>query len=650
MSFQQELTYASKMTIARLLPVVKQNVEQFESYTDEKWLLFKQRLDTHFDRLFGLLMEVYGEQFDFYFHLEQLLLLMARYAFNRSKKLVKLDLKREADPFWYQDHNQVGAVCYVDLFAGNLKGMFEKIPYLKGLGITYLHLMPLFKCPEAESDGGYAVSSFREVNPSLGSMKQLRKLAKALHKEGISLALDLVFNHTSDEHEWAKMAREGNPRYENFYFIYNDREMPDQYEHTLREIFPDEHPGAFTYLEEQEKWVWTTFHSYQWDLNYANPDVFNAMAEEMLFLANVGTDIIRLDAVPFIWKQIGTSCENLPKAHTLIQAFNAVCRITAPALIFKSEAIVHPDDVKSYISPQECQISYNPLFMALLWNTLATREVNLIKDALTNRHALPEGCAWVNYVRCHDDIGWTFADEDANRFGINGFDHRRFLNDFYRGRFTGSFSRGLPFQENPKTGDARICGTCASLAGLEQALEEHNQTETEFSMRRILLLHGLILTLGGMPLIYLGDEIGLLNDYSYKDDPGKAHDSRWVHRPSMVALEELTDESAEILKRMKQLINLRKNEPVFFGTDLEVINIDSPHLLGFIRKTNDQQALVIANFSEHSQLIPENNLRVLGTEKKVLNLINNKEILLEDIPIEPYQLLILCSIQENSDF
>ena len=650
MSFQQELTYASKMTIARLLPVVKQNVEQFESYTDEKWLLFKQRLDTHFDRLFGLLMEVYGEQFDFYFHLEQLLLLMARYAFNRSKKLVKLDLKREADPFWYQDHNQVGAVCYVDLFAGNLKGMFEKIPYLKGLGITYLHLMPLFKCPEAESDGGYAVSSFREVNPSLGSMKQLRKLAKALHKEGISLALDLVFNHTSDEHEWAKMAREGNPRYENFYFIYNDREMPDQYEHTLREIFPDEHPGAFTYLEEQEKWVWTTFHSYQWDLNYANPDVFNAMAEEMLFLANVGTDIIRLDAVPFIWKQIGTSCENLPKAHTLIQAFNAVCRITAPALIFKSEAIVHPDDVKSYISPQECQISYNPLFMALLWNTLATREVNLIKDALTNRHALPEGCAWVNYVRCHDDIGWTFADEDANRFGINGFDHRRFLNDFYRGRFTGSFSRGLPFQENPKTGDARICGTCASLAGLEQALEEHNQTETEFSMRRILLLHGLILTLGGMPLIYLGDEIGLLNDYSYKDDPGKAHDSRWVHRPSMVALEELTDESAEILKRMKQLINLRKNEPVFSGTDLEVINIDSPHLLGFIRKTNDQQALVIANFSEHSQLIPENNLRVLGTEKKVLNLINNKEILLEDIPIEPYQLLILCSIQENGDF
>ena len=650
MSFQQDPAYASEITYQRLIPLIQQEVTLFESFTEEKWQIFKHRLETHFDRLFGLLMEVYGEQFDFYYHLEQLILMMANYFFERPKKLVKRDLKRETDPYWYQDHNQVGAVCYVDLFAGNLKGLFEKIPYLKELGITYLHLMPLFKCPEAESDGGYAVSSFREVNPSLGSMKQLRKLAKALHKEGISLALDLVFNHTSDEHEWAQLAREGNQRYENFYFIYDDREIPDQYERTLREIFPDEHPGAFTFLEEQEKWVWTTFHSYQWDLNYANPDVFNAMAEEMLFLANVGTDVIRLDAVPFIWKQMGTSCENLPKAHTLIQAFNTVCRIATPALIFKSEAIVHPDDVKSYVDSQECQISYNPLFMALLWNTLATREVNLIKDALIHRHPLPEGCAWVNYVRCHDDIGWTFADEDANRYGINGFDHRRFLNEFYRGRFPGSFALGLTFQENPKTGDARICGTCASLAGLEKALDEQNQTEIDFSIQRILLLHGLILTLGGMPLIYLGDELGLLNDYSYKEDPGKVHDSRWVHRPSMVALQAPNGEFADIFNKMKRLIHIRKNEPVFSGTDLRVININNPHVLGFIRSTNDQQALVIANFSEHPQFIIGDEFQSITKGTLYKNLQNNKEIMLEDVQLKPYQLLLLRSVDETDDF
>ena len=273
------------------------------------------------------------------------------------------------------------------------------------------------------------------------------------------------------------------------------------------------------------------FHKYQWDLNYANPAVFNRMAEEMLFLANQGVEVIRLDAVAFIWKQIGTSCENLPQAHTLIRAFNAAARISAPTLLFKSEAIVHPDDVVKYIDPAECQLSYNPLLMALLWNSLATRKVDLLAQALATRFKIHPQTSWVNYVRCHDDIGWTFSDEDASLLGINGSDHRRFLNEFYRGRFPGSFARGLPFQENPTTGDCRISGSCASLAGLEKALSEEGPNEVELAIRRILLLHGMILTIGGIPLIYLGDEVGTLNNYTYRDDPHKTRDSRWVHRP-----------------------------------------------------------------------------------------------------------------------
>ena len=376
--------------------------------------------------------------------------------------------------------------------------------------------------------------------PSAATAKSIRAsarstacatLAEELRSAGISLVLDFVFNHTSDEHEWARRARAGDPEYREFYYLFPDRTMPDAYERTLREIFPTVRRGSFTWRPELQRWVWTTFNSFQWDLRYANPAVLVAMAEEMLFLANAGVEFLRLDAVAFIWKQLGTSCENLPEAHLIIQAFNAIARIAAPALLFKSEAIVHPDDVISYVSPGECQVSYNPLLMALLWEALATRDVKLLSYSLAKRHHLPAGTAWVNYLRSHDDIGWTFDDADARWVWIEPHGHRRFLNAFYTGRFPGSFARGVPFQENPETGDARVSGTLASLAGLELALEQGDAAAIDLAVRRILLLYGVVLTAGGVPLIYLGDEFGTLNDYSYAAEPAKADDSRWVHRP-----------------------------------------------------------------------------------------------------------------------
>jgi glycosidase len=355
-------------------------------------------------------------------------------------------------------------------------------------------------------------------------------------------------------------------------------------------------------------WVWTTFHTYQWDLNYANPAVFNRMAEEMLFLANQGVEILRLDAVAFIWKQLGTSCENLPQAHTLIQAFNAVVRIAAPALLFKSEAIVHPDEVVKYISPQECQLSYNPLLMALLWNSLATRKVRLLAQALATRFKLEPGTAWVNYVRCHDDIGWTFSDEDAARLGVNGSDHRNFLNEFYRGRFPGSFARGLPFQENIKTGDCRISGTCASLAGLEKALNEEGPQEVELAIRRIALIHGIIMTIGGIPLIYLGDEIGMLNDYSYRDHPLHKRDSRWAHRfpadwDAYARRDAPETVEGRVFQSLQDLISLRKGHPAFAGGEMDVIPTENLHVLGYARLHNGERLAIFANFSESEQLI-----------------------------------------------
>lgn len=641
------LEQQSTLTLNRVMPRLQDHFKTYAQNHPHNWQTFQQRLETHFGSLFAILYHLYQDHYDFFYYLEELLTALAQAWIDRPPELKALDLAREEQPDWYQSHQMLGGVCYVDLFAGNLAGIRAKIPYFKELGLTYLHLMPLFKMPPGENDGGYAISSYREVDPPLGTMAELSALAADLRAEGISLVLDFVFNHTSNQHEWAQKAIAGQPEYQDYFRIFPDRERPDAYEKTLREIFPDEHPGAFTFNSQMNAWVWTTFHSYQWDLNYANPAVFIRMAEEMLFLANTGVEALRLDAVAFTWKALGTSCENLPEAHLLIRAYNAVARIAAPAMIFKSEAIVHPDEVALYIHPDECQLSYNPLLMATLWNTLATRDIRLLEQGLRERFQINPACAWVNYVRCHDDIGWTFSDEDAARLGINGYDHRRFLNDFFTGRFKGSFARGLPFQENPKTGDARISGTCASLAGLEKALQEETEREVGLAIRRITLIHGIILTIGGIPLIYLNDEIGVLNDYSYREDPAKVHDSRWVHRitTDWQKMARRTDEETlegQIFQDLKRLIHMRQSQPVFSGGEMQVIHTGSTTVLGYLRVHNAYRALVFANFSESPQTIPANLLRLYGLSYAFTNLLSGEEVPFEDLTLEPYQFICLA--------
>ncbi len=626
--------------------------------TSKDWHTFARHIETHGAHLCALFYSLYGGREDFEQQFADLLTMAAGSWLERSPELKKLDAEREANPRWFQSEKMLGGIAYVDLFAGDLDGIRARLPYFKELGLTYLHLMPLFKAPEGNSDGGYAVSSYRAVNPAMGTMAQLRDLAGELREAGISLCLDFIFNHTSDEHEWARRALAGDGRFRDYY-LFLPRAEADRYDPYLREIFPDQHPGAFTPLSrwtapaeqsltanrtlDTDLWVWTTFNSFQLDLRYENPAVFVAMAREMLFIANLGVDVLRMDAVAFIWKQLGTACENLPEAHTLIQAFNAVARIAAPSLLFKSEAIVHPDDVAKYIRPDECQISYNPLLLALLWNTLATREVNLLNEAIRSRSQIHADCAWVNYVRCHDDIGWTFSDEDAARFGINGFDHRRFLNSFYTGRFDGSFAKGLPFQENPKTGDCRISGMCASLAGLEQALELGDGLLIEHAIRRILLVHGIAMSYGGIPLIYLNDEIGMLNDYDYQRDPAKAGDSRWAHRPARdwAASERRHDPASvqgRIFAGLMHMAAMRRQEPAL-ATRVETLDSGNPHVLAFAHYHTTGPLVVLANFSEQPQRIAEDVLHRQGLNWPARDLISGQHVLpAEGLALSPYQL------------
>ena len=640
-------TAESRRTLDRILPRIEEQFSVKIKAQPQAWPRFISRLDKHFPRLMTLLLSLYGDHYDIFYHLEALLTVIAEAVLARPEALRALDQVRENQPVWFQSHKMLGGVCYVDLFAGGLEGIRQRIPYFKELGLTYLHLMPLFASPEGQNDGGYAISSYREVDPALGTMDELRILGDELREQGISLVLDFVFNHTASEHPWATRAREGDPKFQAFYHMFPDRRMPDAYEAHLREIFPDEHPGAFTYYREIDRWVWTTFHSNQWDLNYANPEVFNHMAGEMLFLANQGVEVLRLDAVAFIWKALGTSCENLPEAHQIIQAYNAVARIAAPALLLKSEAIVHPDEVTKYIHREECQLSYNPLLMALLWNTLATREVGLLRASMEKRFEIPQGTAWVNYVRCHDDIGWTFSDEDAGALGINAFDHRSFLNAFYTGRFEGSFGRGLPFQENPITGDARISGTCASLAGLEKALKEETSREVDLAIRRILLLHNIILTIGGIPLLYLGDEVGILNDYRYRQDPAMSGDSRWVHRipADPHHYEQRLDPGSipgRIYQGLRDLINHRKNEPLFSCESPAFFDSGNPHIFGYIRRDDLRQIVLLNNFSDHPQAVAQNTIRLSGLGPEFMDELGGEAYTMEQgLTLEPFQYLWL---------
>jgi amylosucrase len=604
-----------------------------------QWPAFDARVRAHLGALRNELARLYGQRDDFETFLVNLLDSAFAAWSERAADLKALDAQREHDPDWFQSQQMLGGVCYVDLYAGDFQGIEAQIPYFKQLGLSYLHLMPPFLCPEPHSDGGYAVSSYRATKPSLGTIDELRRLAAKLREAGISLVLDFVFNHTSDEHDWARAARADDPAFRDYFYIYPDRQQPDAFERTVREIFPDEHPGAFSQLPDG-RWVWTTFHSYQWDLNYSNPEVFRAMAGEMLFIANLGVEFLRMDAVAFIWKQLGTSCENLPEAHHLLRAYNALARIAAPALLFKSEAIVHPDDVVAYISPTECQVSYNPLQMALLWNTLATRDVGMLQKALAERHHIAPGTAWVNYVRSHDDIGWTFADEDALQLGINGFDHRQFLNRFYVNRFPGSFARGVPFQDNPATGDCRISGTAASLCGLEQG-DPH-------AVARLLLLYGVAFSTGGIPLIYLGDEVGALNDLRYVDDPGQASDSRWVHRPVRDAQryaerDDPSTDAGRIHAGLRHLIALRRHLPALAGGHLTPFWTKNPAVLGYLREgrhPGQGRVLVLGNFSEFVQSVAAEVLS--GLSAHWVDLIGQSAFdARTSITLAPYQLLWL---------
>jgi amylosucrase len=566
---------------------------------------FMTRLERFFTELRDPLVALYGDDPRHPGQFEALLDAMAATARSRDPGLRRLDHEREITPDWLQREQAVGYVCYVDRFAGTLAGVRERLPYVRELGVNYLHLMPLLAARPAPNDGGYAVADYGTVEPALGTMDDLRGLAADLHAHGMALCVDVVLNHTAREHAWAR----DRPEY---YRTFPDRSEPDEYERTLPEVFPDIAPGNFSWDPELGRWVWTTFHEYQWDLDYTNPEVFVAMAQVVLDLANAGVDVLRLDAVPFLWKRKGTDCQNQPEVHQILQALRAVGRIAAPAVAFKAEAIVSPAQLVTYLGTgrhegKECDLAYNNVLMALLWSALASGRVALMTHVLEGMPAVPPGAGWVTYVRCHDDIGWAITPEDAAAVGDDAHLHRRFLSDFYAGDFPDSFARGARFQPDEATGEARTSGMTASLAGLESAGED--PLARELAIRRVLLLHAVAFAHGGLPLIYMGDELGLLNDPAWAEDEHQREDNRWMHRPPMdwEAAERRHAAGSvekEIWDGLQRLIAERRStrathaygtgQPLWTGND---------HVYGLLRSYAGERLLVLANFTAEEQRV-----------------------------------------------
>ena len=552
--------------------------------------------------------------------LEQFVVDALAAAVARPQTLRVLDRAREIDPAWFLREDVIGYVCYADRFAGTIAGVAEHLDYLGELGVRYLHLMPLLKPREGENDGGYAVEDYAAVDPRLGTMADLMALAEAVHERGIALCIDLVLNHTAAEHAWARAALAGDPAYQGFYRFFPDHTEPAAYERTLPDVFPDMAPGSFTQLADG-RWVWTTFHEFQWDLDWSNPAVFRAMLGVLFDLANRGIDVVRLDAVPFLWKRLGTDCQNQPEAHRLLQALRALTRLAAPGLVLKAEAIVGPDQLVPYLGGHEvyrpeCDLAYDNQLMVMLWSCLATRDTRLAVQALGRRTPKPVQAGWVTYVRCHDDIGWAVGDDDARAVGLDPFAHRRFLAEFYAGRHHGSFSSGLDFQSNPLTGDARTSGAAASLAGLEVALVSGEPAAVQAALDRLELLYAVAFSYGGIPLIYMGDEIAMVNDAGWADDPAHADDNRWLHRPPMdwaAAARRTDDHSVEaaVFRALRALGAARRSSASLRSDgDTEVLGVDNDHVLAFRRKhPRAAPVVVLANFSDHDESVDVDVLR-----------------------------------------
>lgn len=569
---------------------------------------FEKRLKKHHDELKWLYMELYGND-DMFF---ELCSRMQQFYEERSNALKTRDREKETDPEWFRKKEMLGMMLYIDNFAGTIRGVEKKLDYIQDCNVNCIHLMPFLDVTKGKSDGGYAVKDFRKVREDLGTMEDLEALTKKCHEKGMNVCMDFVMNHTSEDHEWAVKARKGEGEYMSRYFFFDNPVIPERYEQTVPQVFPTTAPGNFTYLPELDHYVMTTFYPYQWDLNYGNPRVFNEMMYNFLYFANIGMDIIRIDAVPYIWKEMGTPCRNLKQVHTIVRMMRMIGEIVCPATILLGEVVMEPEKVAPYfgtVEKPECHMLYNVTTMATIWHSLAAQDTSLLKKQLDTVCALPGEYTFLNYLRCHDDIGWGLDFDFLKGQGMEEIPHKRYLNDYYTGKFPGSVSRGELYNDDPVTQDARFCGTTASMCGIESAGFEQDEEKMEAAIRLDIMLHAYMLMQSGIPMLYSGDEIGQVNDYTYKEDPDKCADSRYIHRGVFrwdFAKKRKNKGTVEgqIFQSLGYLEKLRKQEKVF-DADAKVYTYETwqQGIICVVREKAGTKMIGVFNFAKEPRTV-----------------------------------------------
>lgn len=608
--------------------------------------VYRRRFDRHLEELRWLYMELYDNGSMF----AELCDSLQQFYEERGKDLKKKDIEREKCPDWYKGNDMLGMMLYIDNFAGNLQGVQEKLPYIKSCNVNYIHLMPFLDTPKGRSDGGYAVADFRKVQPALGDMDDLESLTAACRKEGISVCMDFVMNHTSEDHEWAKRARAGEGEYMSRYFFFDNAAIPAEYEKTVPQVFPTTAPGNFTWLPDAGHYVMTSFYPYQWDLNYKNPRVFNEMMYNFLYLANRGIDIMRIDAVPYIWKELHTQCRNLKQVHTIVRMMRMIGEIVCPGVILLGEVVMEPEKVVPYfgtLEKPECHMLYNVTTMATTWHTVATRDVRLLKKQLDIVNGLPKEYVFLNYLRCHDDIGWGLDYDTLRLWGFEERAHKQYLNNYFQGYEGESVSRGELYNADPVSGDARFCGTTASMCGIEEAGSQQDEEAMERAVRRDVTLHAYMLMQSGIPVLYSGDEVGQLNDYSYKDDPDKAADSRYLHRGKMdwklaAQISDKKSVAGQIFWQLDRLEKIRRSSRAFtVEADARTLTTGDDNVLGIGRVYEDEEILGIFNFSEYNK-----EVYVDGVKGTYTDMITGEQISPEQISLPAYGFCYLAGKKE----
>lgn len=603
--------------------------------------IFETRLKGHIDELREIYMYLYDDEEMFQSLCENM-----RYFYEqRSEQLQESDREKEKNREWYKKNDMLGMMLYIDNFAENLDGVSKKLSYFQKANINYIHLMPFLESPDEKSDGGYAVSDFRKVDEKFGTIQDLINLTQKCHEKGIYISMDFVMNHTSDEHEWAKKAREGLAEYQDRYYFFDNYAMPALYERTVPQVFPTTAPGNFTWLRELQSYVMTTFYPYQWDLNYSNPIVFNEMMNNFLYLANCGIDIMRIDAVPYIWKEVNTPCRNLPQVHMLVRMMRIIDEIVCPGVLLLGEVVMEPEKVVPYfgtVEKPECHMLYNVTIMATIWNTVATRDTRLLKNQLDFLSKLPKDFVFLNYLRCHDDIGWGLDYNTLRSWGMEEVPHKQYLNDFFTGKVEGSFSCGELYNESLYFNDARVCATTASMCGIERALNEKNREYLDMAIQLDTMLHAFMLMQTGVPVLYSGDEIGQLNDYSYKKDVKKRKDSRWVHRGKMdwqVAdkIDDITTVQGRVFRNLQKLEEIRKREKVY-ASNAKCYTVPTwdDSLLCIVREDEKDKIIGLFNFSEEKK-----TAWIDEQDDLYRNIYTDEVVRASALRLEPYQFLLL---------